>query len=93
MSEETYGRTADGTPVTGELLERLADEAERGYDLEAILRRRRGGRPALGSAPSSVESVRLDPEMKRDLLARAADERVSVSELIRTAISSYLRAS
>ena len=42
-------------------MEALADEAERGYDVEAI-RRRRGGRPPLGSAASSVESVRLDPE-------------------------------
>jgi hypothetical protein len=31
-------------------VEALAAEAERGYDFEEILRRRRGGRPALGSA-------------------------------------------
>ena len=90
MSQSTYGRTTDGEPVTKELLERLADEAERGYDVDELLRRRRGGRPSMGSAPSSVESVRLDPELKRDLLARAAEDEVSVSELIRTAIRSYL---
>lgn len=36
---------------------------------------------------------RLDPELKRDLLPRAMDEHVSVSELIRRAARRYLRAS
>ncbi len=88
----THGRTADGTPVTDEMIETLADEAEQGYDVEEIQRRRRGGRPALGSAASSVESVRLDPELKRDLLLRAAKEQISVSEAIRRAIGDYLHA-
>jgi len=47
----------------------------------------------MGSAASSVESVRLDPELKRDLLLRAAEEQTSVSEVIRRAIGQYLRAS
>lgn len=88
----THGRTADGTPVTDEMIETLADEAEQGYDVEEIQRRRRGGRPALGSAASSVESVRLDPGLKRDLLLRAAKEQISVSEAIRRAIGDYLHA-
>lgn len=58
----------------------MADEAERGYDVIEILRRRRGGRPPIGSAASTVESVRLDPELKRDLLLRAAEEHITVSE-------------
>lgn len=89
----TYGSTADGTPITDQMVEAMADEAERGYDVEAVLRRRRGGRPLMGSAVSSVESVRLDPELKRDLLLRAAEEQISVSEVIRRAIGQYLRAS
>ncbi|MGH3448091.1 MAG: ribbon-helix-helix domain-containing protein [Nocardioidaceae bacterium] len=75
------------------VVEEMADEAERGYDVEGIKRHRRGGRPPMGSAASSVESVRLDPELKRALLLRAADERISVSEAIRRAIGQYLRAS
>ena len=67
--------------------------AERGYDVEALLRRRAGGRPPLGSAAASVESVRLDPELKSALLIRAAEEHLSVSEVIRRAIGEYLRAS
>jgi CRISPR-associated endonuclease/helicase Cas3 len=60
----------------------MADEAESGYDVDVILQGRRG-RPALGSAPASVESVRLDPDFERDLLLRAAQDGVSVSEIIR----------
>lgn len=74
-------------------IEALVAEAERGYDVEEILQRRRGGRPALGSAAASVESVRLDPELKRDLLLRADRDNTSVSEVIRRALGDYLDAS
>jgi hypothetical protein len=83
--------TADSLSDTR--LEALADEAERGYDVNAILQRRRGGRPPLGSAAASVESVRLDPDLKRELLLRAARDHTSVSEVIRRAIGEYLHAS
>ena len=89
---ETHGHKADGTPITDEMVEVLAEEAERGYDVDEILRRRRGGRPPMGSAASTVESVRLDPELKRDLLLRAAEEHITVSEAIRRAIGQYLGA-
>lgn len=56
-----HGRKADGASISDEMVEAMADEAEWGYDVEEILRRRRGGRPPMGSGPSSVESVRLDP--------------------------------
>jgi Ribbon-helix-helix protein, copG family len=87
----THGHKADGTPITDEMVEAMADEAERGYDVNELLRRRRGGRPAMGSAASTVESVRLDPELKRDLLLRAAEEHITVSEAIRRAIGEYVR--
>ncbi len=90
---KTHGVKKDGTPITDEMIEAMADEAERGYDTDEILRRRQGGRPSIGSAAASVESVRLDPELKRDLLLRAADEGVSVSELIRKALRQYVKAS
>ena len=68
-----HGTRADGTPITDLMVEEMTDEAESGYDVDQVLRRRQPGRPAMGSAASSVESVRLDPELKRDLLLRAAE--------------------
>ena len=91
--EPTHGARSDGTPITDAAVEAMADDAEAGYEVEEILRRRAPGRPAMGSSASSVESVRLDPELKRDLLLRAAAERTSVSDIIRDAVRQYLRAS
>ena len=90
---KAHGTRNDGTPITDDVVEQLADEAERGYDVDDILRRRRGGRPAMGSAPAAVESVRLDPELKRDLLLRADRDGISVSEVIREALRAYVHAS
>jgi hypothetical protein len=88
-----HGQHEDGRPITDSDIQAMADEAEQGYDVDKLLRRRRGGRPPLGSAAASVESVRLDPELKRALLLRADQEHVSVSEVIRRAIGEYLQAS
>lgn len=88
----THGSRSDGTAIDDAAVQAMVDEAERGYDVEAI-HRRRSGRPPMGSAASSVESVRLDPELKRELLLRAATDGISVSEAIRRAIGQYLRAS
>jgi predicted HicB family RNase H-like nuclease len=94
MTRRIYGHTKSGKPIDDELIERLADEAEAGHDVDEILARRgRRGRPPLGSAPSTVESVRLDPELKERLTRRAEDEGVSVSEVIREALRQHLEAS
>jgi hypothetical protein len=60
----------------------MVKESETGYDVEEIIRRR-GGRPSLGTSPSTVESVRLDSELKRDLILRASEQGISVSDAIR----------
>lgn len=89
-----YGHTRSGAPVDDDLVNRLADEAETGYDVDEIVARRgRRGRPALGSGPSTVESVRLDPELKDRLTRRAARDGVPVSEVIRQALRHHLEAS
>lgn len=88
----SHGKLKDGTPVTDEMVEKMADEAENGYDVDEIERRRAGGRPAIGSGPATVESVRLDPELKRELLLRASKDGISVSEVIREALRTYVRA-
>jgi hypothetical protein len=60
MTGIVYGRTPDGRPVDDEMIERLADDAEQGFEPEQVRGRRRGpGRPPLGAAAKSVESVRL----------------------------------
>lgn len=86
------GRSAEAESNLAAGQETYAAEAQRGYDVDQILRRRRG-RPAIGSAAASVESVRLDPDLKRDLLLRAAEDNTSVSDIIRRAIGAYLQAS
>jgi hypothetical protein len=94
MSKRNYGYTKSGTPITDELIEQYADEAERGYDVDQLIARRgTRGRPRLGSEPSTVESVRLDPEMKELLVRRAEDEGKPVSEVIREALRHHLKAS
>ena len=94
MTNRTYGHTKSGKPIDDELIEKLADEAEAGYDVDEIIARRgTRGRPRLGSAPSTVESVRLDPELKERLVRRAEDKGVPVSEIIREALRQHLEAS
>lgn len=88
-----YGHSRSGRPITDSEVEALAAEAEAGYDVdELIARRPKRGRPALGSAPASVESVRLDPELRRELTERARAEGTTTSELIREALRRFLRA-
>jgi uncharacterized protein (DUF4415 family) len=93
MSKKTYGHTTSGKPITEADVQRLAEEAERGYDVDAVIaRRNKRGRPALGSAPASVESVRLDPELRDQLTARAQADGTTPSEVIRQALRDYLHA-
>ena len=86
-----YGKTASGVPITDELIEELSAKAERGFDVTETLRRRRG-RPTIGSGPATVESVRLDPDLRQALLQRAERDREAVSSVIRTALRQYLEA-
>src|SRR6266540_2046618 len=92
MNENVYGHTKKGTPITDAMVEELAKEAERGYDVEELLARRRSrGRPRLGKAAKTVGSVRLDPELREETARRAEAEGVSVSEIVRRALREYLR--
>jgi len=85
----TYGKTASGVPITDELIEKLAARAEEGFDVEETLRRRRG-RPPIGSGPATVESVRLDPELRRALSQRVEQDHEATSTVIRKALRQYL---
>jgi predicted HicB family RNase H-like nuclease len=95
MSEQRiYGHTESGKAITDSDIEAIADDAEKGYDVDDLITRRgKRGRPPLGSAPAEVESVRLEPELRNELAERAKAEGVSTSDLIRKALRAYLQPS
>ena len=88
-SKPRHGLTTSGAPITEQLVERLAAKAAQGYDVDETLRRR-AGRPPLGTAAAAVESVRLDPELRDALRARAKHDHETTSTVIRNALRSYL---
>ena len=92
MTKRIYGHTKSGKPINDEMIEELAAEAEKGYEPGQLRGRPRGrGRPPLGEAAKSVESVRLDAELRDEVARRAESDGVTVSEVIRRALRDYLR--
>lgn len=90
MSNPKAYKTPAGRVLSESDLDAIADEVEhREYDTDELKTRRRG-RPLLGSAPAEVVPVRLDPELKQAVDARAALEHLSTSEVIRRALRDYL---
>jgi hypothetical protein len=83
-------RTVAGDELSEEDIEALADEAERGYDLDKAIRVT-VGRPSLGAEGVSPRiQVRVDPTLATALRARARREKRSVSDIARTALREYL---
>jgi hypothetical protein len=83
-------RTAAGDELTEEDIEALADEAERGYDLDKAIKIT-VGRPSLGADGVSPRiQVRVDPTLATALRSRARREKRTVSEIARTALREYL---
>lgn len=78
---KTHGAKRDGTPVTDQMIEALADEAELGYDVDELRTRNKGGRPAMGEGgslcgigttgsraqarPASTRRARADKRLRR----------------------------
>ncbi len=82
--------TKTGRVLADAELDALADEVEStDYDVEQLKARRRG-RPAMGSAPAEVVPVRIDPELKAAIEARAAADHTTTSEVIREALRRFL---
>lgn len=77
-----------GVELTDELIQRMAEEAEEGYDINRVRTRR--GRPRMGSRPAAPFQVRLEPELREALDRAAARQRTSPSEMARRALRSYL---
>ncbi len=89
--DETYGQSKAGVPLTDDVLEQMAREAEAGLDV--IKLRRRPGRPAMGSGPADALPVRLDPELRKAVDDRAAAEQTTASDVVREALRLYLKVS
>ena len=80
--------TSRGKPVTDADIEKMAAEAEAGYDIAKL--RPRGGRPSMGSGPAEVVPVRLDPELRAAVEARATADDTTTSDIIRDALRQFL---
>lgn len=83
-------RTKTGRILTESEIDALADTVETtDYDVESLKTRRRG-RPAMGSGPADVVPVRIDPELRAAVEAKAQSEDTTTSEVIRQAIRKFL---
>lgn len=86
--KKTYGKTKSGKPITGELIEQYAVEAEAGFDLDKLKIVR--GRPLIGSAPAKSFPVRLEPELRAALDDHAHRTGQPAAEIVRTALRRFL---
>ena len=85
----TY-KTNTGRILSEADLDAIAEEVETSdYDVEA-LRKRRRGRPAIGSGPAEVVPVRIDPELRAAVKARAETDGTTTSGIIREALRRFL---
>ena len=80
-------QTINGVPVTEEMIQRLAADAERGYPIEQL--RKRGRRP-VGDGPGKVVSVRIDAALLRAIEERARRDQKNDSEVIRDVVRAWL---
>ena len=79
-------RTTTGRELSDAEIEAIAIDVERAdYDIP-LLRTRRRGRPPMGSEPAEVVPVRIDPELRAAIVARAEADQTTTSEVIREAI-------
>ena len=79
--------TIDGVPVTDEMIQEWADEAERGYDVEVL--KKRGRRP-VGDGAARVVPVRTDDSLVAAVDQRAEKDGTSRSEIIHSAVRAFV---
>jgi hypothetical protein len=90
MTDPKTHRTRSGRTLTDEDIDAIATEVQRtDYDVETLKARRRG-RPPMGSGPADVVPVRIDPELRAAIEARAEADHTTTSEIIREAIRRFL---
>jgi len=79
--------TINGVPVTDEMIQEWADEAERGYIVEVL--KKRGRRP-IGDGAARVVPVRMDESLVAAVDQRAEKDGTSRSEIIRSAVRAFV---
>ena len=79
--------TIDGVPVTDEMIQEWADEAERGYAVDVL--KKRGRRP-IGDGAARVVPVRMDDSLVAAVDQRAEKDGTSRSEIIRSAVRAFV---
>jgi len=90
VTDPNTRRTRSGRTLTDEDLEALVTEvAEKDYDVDTLKTRRRG-RPPMGSVAADVVPVRIDPELRAAIEARAEADHSTTSEIIREALRRFL---
>ena len=84
-------RTKKGRVVTDADLDRMAVEAEAGYDLSTW--KRRAGRPSLSGTNTNAHSprvtTRVPEELRAKVASRASSEGKSVSAVMRSLLEVY----
>ena len=87
MNNNTPNATATGRVLSDDEVNAIADDvATREFAMDAIRRR---GRPFLGTAPSHLVPVRLDPDPHDSPRVRAIKNHATSSEVIRAALREY----
>ena len=86
MAKPKSYTTASGQELTDADIDAISDEvAGKDYDVEALKTRRRG-RPPIGAGPADVVPVRIDPQLRAAIEARAKADNMTTSEVIREAL-------
>ena len=85
-------KTKGGTTLTRDRIDKLAREAERGYDLRKATREPKGGRPPLEKGVSPKISYRVGDTLYRKTKAKAKAEGRTMSEIAREALEKYVGA-
>ena len=89
MTGKTY-RTMTGKVLTENDLESMAEGVEHADYAVGEPKTRRVGRPAMGSGPADVVPVRIDPELRSAIDARAAADETTTSAIILAALRQFL---
>jgi len=83
-------RTASGRRLSDAEIDAMASHVETAAFEAEVHTARRRGRPTIGTAPAEVVPVRIDPELRAAIDARAAADDTTTSEVIREALRKYL---